>query len=106
MKGRKRMDSGMKDRTFWFPAKRYGWGWGPPVRWEGWAVLALYALLICLSAVLWLPSDSIAAFLLCTAGLTVALMMVCWIKGEPLRWRWGRSVGPEASRDHDEEPSV
>jgi hypothetical protein len=20
--------------TFWFPTKRYGWGWGLPVRWR------------------------------------------------------------------------
>jgi hypothetical protein len=25
---------------YWFPAKRYGWGWGLPVTWQGWAVLA------------------------------------------------------------------
>jgi hypothetical protein len=21
---------------FWFPAKKFGWGWGPPVKWQGW----------------------------------------------------------------------
>ena len=20
---------------YWFPAKRYGWGWGPPSTWQG-----------------------------------------------------------------------
>lgn len=34
------MDSQNK---YWFPAKRYGWGWGLPVRWEGWVCLAIYA---------------------------------------------------------------
>jgi hypothetical protein len=23
------------DDDFWFPAKRYGWGWGLPVKWQG-----------------------------------------------------------------------
>jgi hypothetical protein len=32
--------------TFWFPKKRYGWGWGLPVRWQGWLVFALYAALL------------------------------------------------------------
>ena len=27
---------------YWFPAKRYGWGWGPPATWQGWAVLAAF----------------------------------------------------------------
>ena len=29
-------------RQIWFPAKRYGWGWGPPVCWQGWLVTAAY----------------------------------------------------------------
>jgi hypothetical protein len=62
--------------TFWFPAKRYGWGWGPPVRWQGWAVLVVYALLL-------------TAFLLSSVVLTVLLLIVCWLKGERPRWRWG-----------------
>jgi hypothetical protein len=34
---------------YWFPAKRYGWGWGLPSTWEGWVVLAVYlALLVAL----------------------------------------------------------
>ena len=31
---------------FWFPVKRYGWGWGLPVRWQGWVVLAAYLALV------------------------------------------------------------
>lgn len=30
------------ERKYWFPAKRYGWGWGLPVRWQGWVCLAAY----------------------------------------------------------------
>jgi hypothetical protein len=26
------------DGRYWFPAKRYGWGWGLPVTWQGWLV--------------------------------------------------------------------
>jgi hypothetical protein len=76
-------------RTIWFPAKRYGWGWGPPVRWEGWVVLALYSLLLAVSAVAFLPSDNVVAFMGCTVALTIALVFVCWLKGERPGWRWG-----------------
>jgi hypothetical protein len=30
------------DNRYWFPAKRYGWGWGPPTMWQGWVVTALW----------------------------------------------------------------
>ncbi len=30
---------------YWFPAKRYGWGWGIPNTWQGWLVLAVFAAL-------------------------------------------------------------
>lgn len=38
------------DRKIWFPAKRYGWGWGLPVAWQGWVVLLLFAIGIVASA--------------------------------------------------------
>ena len=30
----------MDRNQYWFPAKRKGWGWGPPTVWQGWAVLS------------------------------------------------------------------
>jgi hypothetical protein len=30
------------DPKYWFPAKRYGWGWGFPVTWQGWLALAVF----------------------------------------------------------------
>lgn len=38
------------DDEYGFPAKRYGWGWGLPVAWQGWLVIALYALLAIVGA--------------------------------------------------------
>ena len=34
------------DRDIWFPAKRYGWGWGFPIAWQGWVVLLVYLVLL------------------------------------------------------------
>lgn len=42
----------MEEPRYWFPAKRYGWGWGFPCAWQGWAVLAGYFVL--LAAGMWL----------------------------------------------------
>ena len=38
-----------KKKKIWFPAKRYGWGWGLPCAWQGWVVLAVWILLMSLS---------------------------------------------------------
>jgi drug/metabolite transporter (DMT)-like permease len=75
---------------YWFPAKRNGWGWGVPTVWQGWAVLAVFFCLLFSGAVWLIPSRGSVAFLLYTALLCVILMAVCWAKGEPPSWRWGK----------------
>ena len=35
-----------EDRDIWFPAKKYGYGWGLPITWQGWVVTLSYLLLI------------------------------------------------------------
>ncbi|SFS16578.1 hypothetical protein SAMN05216570_3337 [Dyella sp. OK004] len=75
--------------SYWFPAKRYGWGWGVPTTWQGWTVLLGYAGVMAASAALLLPQQR-NAFLVCTALWTVLLVAICWWKGEPPRWRTGK----------------
>jgi hypothetical protein len=75
--------------TYWFPAKRYGWGWGPPTVWQGWFVLVVYFALIAAAAMFFLSSNDTFAFIISTIVLTGALIAVCVVKGEPARWRWG-----------------
>ncbi len=74
---------------YWFPAKRYGWGWGLPSTWEGWAVLAAYIALIVGNTLLFPPRKAVAAYVADVVSLSVLLVAVCWLKGEPPRWRWG-----------------
>jgi hypothetical protein len=76
---------------YWFPAKRYGWGWGLPQRAQGWVVLAVYA--VALGALVWLlpPTRNELGFVASVLVLTAVLVLVCWLKGEPPRWRWGGS---------------
>ncbi len=76
------------EKQFWFPTKTYGWGWGPPNCWQGWVVLAVYAVLVCGGAFL-VPEDVIL-FVAYAVFLTIVLTVVCWIKGEKPRWRWGK----------------
>lgn len=74
---------------YWFRAKRHGWGWGLPIAWQGWVVFAAYFLLVIAGAVLF-PRASMALFLGYQFILACLLFVICWIKGEPPRWRWGR----------------
>ncbi len=74
---------------YWFGAKRYGWGWGLPTSWEGWVVLVAYCVLMFLAAVLMPVNRQPLAFFLTTMLLSGLLVAICWVKGEPPRWRWG-----------------
>jgi hypothetical protein len=79
---------------YWFPAKRYGWGWGLPSSWQGWVVLAGYFGLLGVDALLFRPDRELQLFLAVVTFLTVLLVVVCWLKGEPPRWRAGKDTSP------------
>ncbi len=76
-------------KQYWFPAKRYGWGWGPPITWQGWLVLIAALLLWFLGVFLFPPKEDVLAFIAYTAGVSAMLMAICYLKGEPPGWRWG-----------------
>lgn len=75
---------------YWFPAKRYGWGWGIPSSWQGWAVLLGFFVLLAVGAVLFLPRLGPVSFAFYSFLLCAVLIAICWLKGEPPRWRWGK----------------
>lgn len=79
---------GPGQRDYWFPAKRYGWGWGPPQTWQGWLVLLIWLVILGAAALRLLRLHPIAflSFAILMAGL---LILVCYLTGEPPRWRWG-----------------
>jgi hypothetical protein len=74
---------------YWFTAKRYGWGWGLPSAWQGWAVLVTYLVLVLGGIPVVQVSRSSVLSIAYVSALSVALVVVCWLKGEPPRWRWG-----------------
>jgi hypothetical protein len=74
---------------YWFRAKRYGWGWGLPLTWQGWVVLIAY-----IAALLVPLAFGAAAAWVSIAALVVGTPIMVWIgyrKGERPAWRWGRS---------------
>ena len=74
---------------YWFPAKRYGLGWGLPLTWQGWLTFAIFLGLIVVGAFLFPPRHAPIAYIIYVVVLTLLLTAVCWLKGEPPRWRWG-----------------
>lgn len=81
----------MTEKTiYWFPAKRYGWGWGVPNTWQGWLVLAVYSAGLFLSSLLLNPQTYPKSFSIAVVLLSAILIAVCWKTGEPPRWRWGK----------------
>jgi hypothetical protein len=74
--------------SYWFPKKKVGYGWGLPVRREGWWVLGGFLVLdgLLLTTLLWLPPlaavAAVAVILVGSAVLTAVLVTVLAIKGE------------------------
>jgi hypothetical protein len=79
---------------YWFPAKRYGWGWGIPATWQGWLVLIAFVALVAAGPFLFPLRQAPAAFAIYIAVLVAVLTFVCWLTGEPARWRWGDDGQP------------
>jgi hypothetical protein len=79
-----------ESQEYWFPAKRYGWGWGFPRTWQGWVVFAVYGALQIAGIVMLPPARHPVGFPVFTIALVMLLVAVCWLKGEPPRWRWGK----------------
>jgi hypothetical protein len=77
------------EQKYWFPAKRYGWGWGLPNSWQGWLVFAAFVGLLVVGTSIFPPGTQLGRFLAYVVVLCALLVAVCWLKGEPPRWRWG-----------------
>ncbi len=76
-------------KKYWFPAKRYGWGWGFPVAWQGKVVLVFFFVFAAVGAFTLLPLYGDLAFVIYCGFLCITLVAICRAKGEPPRWRWG-----------------
>ena len=78
----------MSNGPEWFAPKRYGYGSGAPLRWQGWVVTIGFVLLIALASLV--IRYSWAGYISLVAMLTSTFLMICarttrggW------RWRWG-----------------
>ncbi len=76
--------------SVWFPAKRYGFGWGLPNCWQGWVVLLAYLFLATAGSMLLTDSSGIRpSFVFYFIIISALFIVICWKKGEKRGWRWG-----------------
>lgn len=79
------------EKKIWFPAKRYGWGWGLPTCWQGWVVMIVWLALTIGGVDALQPCLNTHPILFeCFVwGMALVLIIICYWKGEKPRWRWG-----------------
>lgn len=82
------------DDDAWFAPKRYGYGSGLPIRWQGWALLASYIALLGGLKLLMDRDDGVSRGL--SFGLFVAATAVLAVVSARRtrggwKWRWGTS---------------
>ena len=79
----------------WFAPRRYGYGSGLPIAWQGWVVLVAYVLVCSLAPVVLLaflhnPAVLLPAITGVVLAATAVLIIVCANKTRGgWRWRWG-----------------
>jgi hypothetical protein len=78
----------MSDGPEWFAAKRYGYGAGSPISWQGWAITFVYVLLAAVLGIAFARKP--LTFVVIMIPLTVLFSTIAakttrggW------RWRWG-----------------
>ena len=77
-------------KKYWFPAKQFGWGWGIPITWQGWVVFSGFLVLSIAGVFIFPPHRETPGFVVYTTLLVLALIGICYAKGEPPASRWGK----------------
>ena len=67
------------DNNYWFRAKRYGWGWGLPITWQGWVVFVVWFAIFVFAMRYFIPRGPIA-FLIFTLVMSLLLLAICYKK--------------------------
>jgi hypothetical protein len=78
----------MDDRPEWFSAKRYGYGTALPISWQGWAVMAIYFVVVLGGALLFAKRPVILLSIVFPATVIFLVVAARTTKGG-LHWRWG-----------------
>jgi hypothetical protein len=72
----------------WFAAKRYGWGTGRPIAWQGWVATLVY-LVIVIGAVQLVNRQPWALGSIIVTATAIFLVIAAKTTRGGWRWRWG-----------------
>jgi len=86
------------DKKVWFPAKKYGIGWGLPCAWQGWLVYLVWVSLLVGGGLVLQPHSIVGIVLYASyaVALGALLFLVVMSKGEKPGWRWGEDKDSRA----------
>ena len=78
------------DGDFWFAPKRYGFGTGMPITWQGWVATLVQIAVIC--GLVWLLGDRPLQLIAAVIPVSVIFVVLCANKTRGgIGWRWGHS---------------
>lgn len=80
----------MNDRPKWFASKRFGYGFGLPIAWQGWAVVLIYIVALYLASHLF--DKSTVAFAAAVIAITALFL---WVAARTTRGGWRFRQGEE-----------
>ncbi|MEO5641216.1 MAG: hypothetical protein ABIQ98_05565 [Sphingomicrobium sp.] len=78
----------MSDGPIWFAPKRYGWGAGPPISWQGWLVTIVFLVIAVGAALRFADRPIVLAAILVPATIILLIVTAKTTRGG-WRWRWG-----------------
>lgn len=79
----------MTDGPEWFAPKRYGFGSGLPIAWQGWLVLGVY-LAVVIGASVAVGERPVFVGAVIFAATVLLLLVTARTTRGGWRWRWGK----------------
>jgi len=76
------------DGPEWFAPKRYGYGSGPPISWQGWAIILAYLASVFATA-FFFATRPVVLFAILVPLTAVLLVITARTTRGGWRWRWG-----------------
>ena len=76
----------------WFAPKRYGYGAGLPIAWQGWAVLIVYLAVVIGFAAAFPHRPAVVLGIMAPATVSLLIIAARTTRGG-WRWRWGKEDG-------------
>ena len=78
----------MNGNSEWFAPKRYGYGAGLPIAWQGW-VVALGFFLVCAADVCFFGNRPLPLMAVLIPAIVTLLVITARTTRGGWRWRWG-----------------